>query len=218
MNREIAIWTDFGGVITEPVDKTFVGFSERTGVPLHALKEAMRLVGEAHGTDAMGVLDMPLLDEAAWTREVEEELDRTFGLVADLHDFGARWFEGRPVNRAWLERLADFRSRGIFVGMLSNLPPAWERHRRYLADDSRFDAVVCSYAVGHRKPERGIFRIAAERTGRAACVLVDDVAKNCAGAVAAGWQAVQFHDTHQAAAELETLLRDRVPLDVTSAH
>ncbi|GGK87724.1 hypothetical protein Sme01_49110 [Sphaerisporangium melleum] len=211
MSGDLAIWTDFGGVITAPVDVTFHDFSTRTGVPTHALKEAMRLVGEAHGTDSMGVLDIPLLDEAAWAHEVEEELARTFGLAADLRDFGDRWFEGRRADQAWLRRLAGLRSRGVFVGMLSNLPPSWERHRRYMADDSCFDDIVCSYAVGHRKPEPEIFEIAAERCGHdpAACVLVDDLEKNCAGAVAAGWQAVHFRDAEQAATEIEELIRAR---------
>lgn len=204
MNRELAIWTDFGGVMTEPVDTTFRHFSERVGVPPHALEEAMRLVGAAHGTDSMGVLDIPLLDEPAWAGEVERALERTFGLSADLRDFGDRWFDRRPANQRWLEHLAGFRSQGLFVGMLSNLPPSWERHRRAMADDACFDEMVCSHAVGARKPDPEIFRVAALRADRPAafCVLVDDLEKNCAGARAAGWHAVHFRDADQAAAEI----------------
>jgi putative hydrolase of the HAD superfamily len=213
MTNDLAVWTDFGGVLTAPVDTTFREFSDRVGVPLYALKEGMRLVGEAHGTDSMGVLDIPLLSEIDWAHELERVLAGTFGLVADLEDFGDRWFEGRPGNRTWLDVLAGLRSRGVFVGMLSNLPPSWERHRRHLADDSCFDAVVCSYAVGSRKPEPEIFRFAAERAGRPAsrCVLVDDLEKNCVGAETAGWQAVHFTDADEAAARLEELLADAVP-------
>ncbi|WP_063771609.1 HAD-IA family hydrolase [Streptacidiphilus albus] len=204
----LAVWTDFGGVLTQPVDVTFAEFSARYGVPLHALKEAMRLVGEAHGTDSMGVIDIPLLDEDAWSKELEEELERTFGLVCDLSDFGDRWFAGRPGNRAWAAHLASFRERGAFVGLLSNLPPSWERHRALLADDSHFDDVVCSHRVGARKPEPEIFRLAARRAGvePRACVLVDDMDKNIAGARAAGWQAVHFRDADQAAFEVGRLL------------
>jgi putative hydrolase of the HAD superfamily len=212
MTNELAVWTDFGGVLTPPVDVTFREFSDRVGVPLHALKEAMRRVGEAHGTDSMGVLDIPLLDEQEWTAEVENELDRTFGVAATLRNFGDRWFEGRPPNQAWIERLDELRDAGIFVGLLSNLPPSWEWQRRHMVDDSHFDDVVCSHAVGCRKPEPEIFRIAARRAGRAAgdCVLVDDVDKNCAGAVAAGWAAVHFADAGQAGREIEDLLCARV--------
>ena len=210
----LAVWTDFGGVLTPPVDVTFRDFGARTGVPPHALQEAMRLVGEAHGTDAMGVLDIPLLGEPDWAREVERVLERDFGLDADLSSFGDLWFAGRPANQDWLDELTALRARGHYVGMLSNLPPSWERHRRYMVDDAHFDGIVCSHAVGCRKPEPEIFRLAAERAGRVPgqCVLVDDLEKNCAGAVAAGWQAVRFHDAAQAARELRLLSRPAAPV------
>ena len=209
-----ALWTDFGGVLTPPVDTTFRDFTDRAGIPLHALKEAMRLVGEAHGTDSMGVLDIPLLSEPEWSREIEQELERTFGLVCDLGDFGDRWFAGRPANPQWLAHLEAFRARGLYVGMLSNLPPSWERHRRHLVDDSHFDGLVCSYAVGARKPDPQIFQIAAERAGRAPrdCILVDDMEKNCYGAAAAGWQAVHFLDADQATLDIERLLLALAPV------
>jgi len=208
-----ALWTDFGGVLTPPVEVTFRDFSDRAGVPLHALKEAMRLVGEDHGTDAMGVLDIPLLTESAWIEALELELEQGFGLVCDLSNFGDRWFAGRRANADWLEHLAAFRSRGLFVGMLSNLPPSWERHRRHLVDDTHFDDLVCSYAVGVRKPDPEIFQLAAQRAGRAPqdCILVDDMEKNCAGAIAAGWRAVHFLNADQAALGIERLLLAPAP-------
>ncbi|WP_328322442.1 HAD-IA family hydrolase [Streptomyces sp. NBC_00388] len=210
----LAIWTDFGGVLTPPVDVTFREFSDRVGVPLYSLREAMRLVGEAHGTDSMGVIDIPLLDEASWSDELETVLAGTFGVVADLENFGDRWFAGRPANAAWADHLEAFRARGAFVGLLSNLPPSWERHRRFMIDDSHFDDIVCSYAVGSRKPEPEIFRLAAARAGRAPheCVLVDDLEKNVAGAIAAGWQAVHFSDADQAARQITNLMDAAAPV------
>lgn len=210
MTENLAVWTDFGGVVTAPVDATFRDFSNRAGVPVHALKEAMRLVGEAHGTDSMGVLDIPLLDETAWAHEVEKELDRTFGIVADLENFGDRWFADRPANQPWIKQLAAFRSRGLFVGLLTNLPPSWERHRRHMIDDECLDAIVCSHEVHSRKPEPQMYRVAAERAGRppGACILVDDLKKNCAGAAAAGWHTVHFRESDQAAAEVEAVIKE----------
>ncbi|MDI5968503.1 HAD-IA family hydrolase [Streptomyces sp. SL13] len=217
--RPLAVWTDFGGVLTPPVDVTFREFSTRANVPLHALKEAMRLVGEAHGTDSMGVLDTPMLDEESWSREVEAALAGTFGVDADLSRFGERWFAGRPANADWKARLEGFRAAGAFIGLLSNLPPSWERHRRFMIDDSHFDDIVCSYAVGCRKPEPEIFRIAAARADRAPheCVLVDDVEKNVVGAAAAGWHAVLFHDAAQAAGQVAALLGSAAPVPARSA-
>ncbi|MGW2491645.1 HAD-IA family hydrolase [Streptomyces sp. NPDC001606] len=204
----LAVWTDFGGVLTPPVAVTFNLFCDRVGVPLWSLKEAMRIVGEKYGTDSMGALDIPLIDEATWSSELEDVLGNEFGLVADLSNFGDRWFAGRPANQAWAGHLTEFRAQGAFVGLLSNLPPSWERHRRYMADDSLFDDIVCSHAVGARKPDPEIFRLAAERAGLEPhrCVLVDDLEKNVAGAMEAGWQAVLFHDAEQAARQVQGLL------------
>ncbi|MGQ4388189.1 HAD-IA family hydrolase [Streptomyces sp. SAS_270] len=214
LTEPLAVWTDFGGVLTPPVDVTFTEFADRTGVPLWSLKESMRIVGEKYGTDSMGVIDIPLLDEASWSSELEDVLGGTFGIVADLENFGDRWFAGRPANAAWAGHLETFRARGAFVGLLSNLPPSWERHRRFMIDDSHFDGIVCSYAVGSRKPEPEIFEIAAQRAGLAPhqCVLVDDLEKNVAGAIAAGWQAVHFRDADQAARQITGLLNATAPL------
>ncbi|MET9496573.1 HAD family phosphatase [Streptomyces sp. NPDC006552] len=209
----LAIWTDFGGVLTPPVSVTFNEFADRVGVPLWSLKESMRLVGEKYGTDSMGAIDIPLIDEAAWSDELEDVLGSTFGIVADLENFGDRWFAGRPANARWTAALDAFRARGAFVGMLSNLPPSWVRHRRVMIDDSHFDDIVCSYEVGSRKPDPEIFHLAAERAGLAPhqCVLVDDLEKNVVGAMEAGWQAVHFHDAEQAARQVAHLLDAAAP-------
>ncbi|WP_220507182.1 HAD family hydrolase [Amycolatopsis dendrobii] len=205
---EIAVWTDFGGVLTPPVAETFRTFEQRFGVPRHALQEAMAAVGRAYGTDAMGPLDIPLVDEATWAKEVEQVLADEYGLVADLSDFGAGWFEGRPPNHSWVACLRILRRRGVFVGMLSNMPPAWEPLWRRMVSESEFDAVVVSHLAGSRKPQREIFELAARTAGLPGerCVLVDDLERNCEGARAAGWRAVCFANAAQAAEELQPLI------------
>ena len=77
-----------------------------------------------------------------------------------------------------------------------------------MTPEDLFDEVVLSFSAGARKPGREIYELAALRAGvpPGGCLLVDDTAKNCAGAVAAGWQAVHFTDAEQAGAELDRLL------------
>lgn len=209
----LAVWTGFNGVLTAPRKAAFEDFSDRVGVPAYALHKAMRLVGAAHGTDPVGVIDTPLMDEASWSYEVEKQLGAHFGLVADLSDFGDHWFAGQHANTAWVAHLAALRRRGAFVGLLSNLPAAWERHRRQLVDDTHFDDIVYSHLVGARKPQPQMFAIAAQQAGVDPhhCVLVDDLERNCAGAVAAGWQAVLFRDAEQAALQVRNLLAATAP-------
>ncbi|MEV6178827.1 HAD family phosphatase [Streptomyces sp. NPDC052015] len=199
-----AVWTDFGGVLTPPIPRDLETFCRRTGIPADAFRTAMAAVAEPYGGDLMAPLDTPLLTEEEWAARMNGRL-RELGVDADLTGFGERWFEGRETNHAWLDHLRTLRDQGLFVGMLSNMPPAWDRHwRRMVPPDGLFDGLALSFRIGVRKPQRGIFEAAAEMAGVAPeeCVLVDDIEANCVGAEAAGWQAVHFTDTDTAAAAL----------------
>jgi len=148
----------------------------------------------------MAPLDTPLVSEHDWTRQVERVLARDFALRVDLGDLGEVWFASRPVNSEWLSWLATLRAHGVFVGLLSNMVPTWDRHWRRMVPYDFFDSVVLSYQVGFRKPAAEIFAYAATVADVRAdeCVLVDDLAGNCAGAEAAGWRAIEFTDTAEA--------------------
>ncbi|WP_037682693.1 HAD family hydrolase [Streptomyces cellulosae] len=204
-----AVWSDFGGVVTPPTAVTMRDFCARTGAVAEQLNEAMRAVGDSYGTDPMAPLDTPLITQDEWTRQVEAVLLERFDARVDLSDFGAKWFAGRETNSAWTDWLRDIRSRGVFVGMLSNMVPAWDEHwRAMVPPEGLFDDLVMSFEVGLRKPQREIFELAAKRAGFAAeeCVLVDDLEVNCEGARAAGWQAVHFVSTEGTIAALEPRL------------
>jgi putative hydrolase of the HAD superfamily len=206
-----AVWTDYGGVLTPPVAKTLEPFCARLGVPSAALLTAMRHVARdcGAGDDIMAPLDTPLLTQETWERRMEEALATHSGIHVDLGDYPARWFADRAVNQPWLDTLRRLRRQGVFIGLLSNMPPAWDPHwRPAVPPEGLFDAVVLSYESGCRKPEPEIFRLAAERAGVPGeqCVLVDDLAINCTGAEQAGWHAVQFVDAADATARVETLI------------
>lgn len=191
----MAVWTDFGGVLTPPVSETLVDFARRVGVAPDVLRAAMVAVGAAHGTDMMAPLDTPLMTEEEWTGEVEKMLRVGWSVEADLSHFADKWFADRPANEEWVTCLRDLRARGCFVGLLSNMVPTWERHwRAMVPPDGLFDDLVFSYLAGCRKPGTEIFALAARRAGLppSKCVLVDDLPANCRGAEAAGWHAVHF--------------------------
>ena len=208
--RGWAVWTDFGGVLTPPIATTMASFCARIGTVPSRLLRAMELVAGCYGTaDVMAPLDTPLVTERDWSRQVELALLAEYGQRVDLSDFAARWFADRAVNADWLAVLDRLRARRVVVGLLSNMVPSWDAHwRRMVPPERHFDEVVLSFRVGSRKPDRGIFDTARARVGAAPerCVLVDDLPANCAGARAAGWQAVAFTTAAQAAAELDGLL------------
>ncbi|MEV1026837.1 HAD family phosphatase [Streptomyces sp. NPDC050264] len=206
-----AVWTDYGGVLTPPVAASMETFCARLGVPPDTLLAAMRQVSRDCGADGdlMAPLDTPLLTQESWERRVEDALATHSGVRADLGDYPARWFADRAVNQPWLDTLHRLRAQGVFIGLLSNMPPAWDRHWRLaVPPDGLFDAVVLSYEAGCRKPDEEIFCHAAERAGMRPeeCVLVDDLAVNCAGAVRAGWHGIEFTGAEAATARVGELV------------
>lgn len=211
--RGHAVWTDFGGVLTPPAAADLRAFCDRVGVPSGPLSRAVMRVAVGFGTDdPMEPLDTPLVSEAEWTRRVEHELAAECGRRVSLGDFGSGWFADRPVNRAWLDVLARLRAQGVFVGMVSNMVPTWEPHWRRMVPPDTFDQVVLSHQVGCRKPMRRIFELSAHLAGVPArrCVLIDDMPRNCAGARAAGWHAIEFDDATSAARRLASWLSEEI--------
>jgi putative hydrolase of the HAD superfamily len=207
-----AAWTDFGGVLTPPVQQTMAAFCRKTGLQAQPLMRAIALVTATYGTDDMMLpLDTPLVTEEVWLASVSEALRRSAGVDVRMTTLADTWFQDRETNVAWLRQLHRMRELGIFVGMLSNMPPAWDAHwRRMVPPEGVFDDVVMSFEVGTRKPDLPMYRLAESRAGVAPeeCLLIDDLPKNCDGAVAAGWQVIHFTDTETAIKELDALLGD----------
>lgn len=209
-----AVWTDFGGVLTPPIDQDLETFCLRTDTPAEAMRAAMTAVAAPFGSDLMAPLDTPLLSEDEWASRMNAEL-RLRGIDTDLTGFGKRWFDGRETNEPWRAHLQELRAAGVYVGLLSNMPPAWDPLWRQMicpdGPETLFDGLALSFEIGARKPDRRIFEVAAELAGAdpRECLLVDDIERNCAGARAAGWQAIHFTDAQAAAEQLAPRLLPR---------
>jgi putative hydrolase of the HAD superfamily len=205
-----AVWTDFGGVLTPSRMDQWGDFCAKLGVSPRVLYESVMQVSARYGTnDLMEPLDTPLVSEAEWLAQVGEVLQAQHGVTLELTTLGYLWFDESQTNHVWADHLRELRASGLFVGVLSNMVPAWDEHwRRLLPVAEMFDDVVLSFEVGTRKPQPAVYALAAERAGVPAeqCVLVDDVEVNCEAAVAAGWGAVEFQTNEQAIADLAKLL------------
>ncbi|MFE2285191.1 HAD-IA family hydrolase [Streptomyces sp. NPDC059443] len=209
--RRLAVWTDFGGVLTPPLAHTMAAFCAAQDLDQQVLMQALLKVTARYGsTDPMEPIDTPLVTEEKWLQEIAEVLAADHGITGrKLTTLADTWFDGRETNHAWVSELRKARERGAFVGMISNMVPTWDAYWRRMVDPAElFEDVVLSFEVGHRKPSPGMFALAAERAGVPAqdCVLIDDLAHNCEGAEAAGWQAIHFTDTSAAAEQLDALL------------
>ncbi|GAB2688191.1 hypothetical protein [Kitasatospora kifunensis] len=198
-----ALWTDYLGVLTPPADELLRAFAARVGSPDHALREAMAQVcGERGGT-------LPVQAGPQWSAAVEAVLEEEYGVVCDLSRAQELWLDLCRPNRACLDRLAQLRAEGVFIGLLTDLPdgrePGWLR----LLTPHLFDAVV-------RRPSQPGAPLPLEQAARAAgrpaedCVLVDASAARLTQARAAGWHTIAFRDTASALAEVAQLLTPEV--------
>jgi putative hydrolase of the HAD superfamily len=113
-------------------------------------------------------------------------------------------FGGVSKQQPMFDVVRRARGQGISTALLSN---SWGNDYPREEWDEIFDAVVISGEVGMRKPEPGIYRLAADRLGLepAQCVFVDDLGPNVKGAVGVGMVGVKFVTVEQAVEELEAL-------------
>ena len=129
--------------------------------------------------------------------------------VDDVADYIAH---EHHLNRKLVAYITEHLKGDYKIGMLSNIGREWidsffTKHQLH----ELFDEVVLSGEEGIVKPNPEIFELAAARIGvePAACIMIDDIADNCDGAIAAGMASIQFRNNDQVLADLEKLLGEK---------
>jgi HAD superfamily hydrolase (TIGR01509 family) len=159
---------------------------------------------QALGTEAeYRALERSEIDEAAYWSVV-----RRAGAAVDEDRFHAT----RRAGYGWLPGMRDLlmetaaRDRVI---LSSNYPAGWIADVRARFFDDVPVEVCGSSELGACKPEPAFFEGLADRFGLdpGTTVLVDDVARNVDGAVAAGWHAILHHDATSTREALDALVR-----------
>jgi putative hydrolase of the HAD superfamily len=200
--------SDFGGVLTSPLQAGFLAYQEETGVSLEELGRAMAKATEEHGDHPLFVLERGEISEVEFRDRIEPHLESGF----DLSRLRTLYFDRIVPNRPMIDFVRDVRRRGTRTALLTNNVREWEPlWRSKLPEiDELFEVVVDSAFVGLRKPDPAIYQLTLERLGdgvRAAdCVFVDDLDVNCETARALGMAAVRFVDAEQAIPEIESAL------------
>ncbi len=125
------------------------------------------------------------------------------GREALLHASSAMF----DLNVPTIPIVAHLRAAGYRLGILSNTcEPHWEyvHNGRYAVIAKYFDPCILSYRVGAMKPERKIFEAAIQAAGAPPEQLffVDDRPANVEGAIATGFDAVQFTTPQRLIADL----------------
>ena len=209
MSRHRAVIFDLGGVVM--------------GSPLHAIAAYEREIGIEAG--AVNRLVLASGADGAWPRLERGELRlEAFYPCFEAECAGA----GHPLSaRTLMERIAAaarprprmlaalraLRARSLRTAALTN---NWEGDggsavREDLA--GLFDVLIESSAVGLRKPDPRIYRLALERLAVEPheVVFLDDIGRNLKPARALGMETIKVDDPDRALAELERALGFALP-------
>ena len=202
--RDVLI-SDFGGVLTTPLQEGFLAYQDEAGVSLEELGTAMARAAEEHGDHPLFMLERGEIPETEfWAR-----LERHVGTHFDLDRLRALFFDRLQPNRPMIDLVRELRGNGIRAALLTNNVREWEPlWRSKLPEiDELFEVIVDSAFVGLRKPDPAIYSLTLERLGGVAperCVFVDDLDVNCDAARALGMAAVRFERADQAIPEIRT--------------
>jgi putative hydrolase of the HAD superfamily len=205
-----AVISDFGGVLTTPLIRSFMAFQDVTGISMETLGTTMQRIAEADGEHPLFELERGRITEAAFLERMADELEHDLGHRPEMHRFGEIYFEALRPNEPMIELMRELKAGGYRLALLTNNVREWEPvWRSMLPVDEIFELVVDSAFVGCRKPEPRIYEIALERLGlpAASCLFVDDVEVNVEAARELGLAAIHFRANDQAIPELRAALR-----------
>jgi epoxide hydrolase-like predicted phosphatase len=115
---------------------------------------------------------------------------------------------GYTVVDDMIELVARLRADGYQTGLLTNTFAEFQPTMQRDIDFDQFDAVVESFAVGSRKPERAIYETTREwlDVDHEAILYLDDFDQNLTEPAALGWTTIQVSDHGQAISELDRVL------------
>ena len=204
--------SDFGGVLTTPLLKSFLAFQDETGVPFEALGRAMQRIADADpdGRHPLHELEKGRITEPDFLELMADNLEPELGHRPEMHRFSEIYFRALEPNQPMVALMREIKRRGLRMALLTNNVREWEPYwRKMLPVDEIFEVIVDSGFVGMRKPEPEIYELTLERLGdvRAAeCLFVDDFEENCSTASELGMTAVHYRDPEQAIAEIEAAL------------
>lgn len=187
---------DWGGVFTIGTfdGRSTANVAERSGVAVEEVRASyFRHVRQ--------------LEVGAWTLpQFWATVQAETGVQLPYADFEALYLGSIHDNAPMYATLAALPP-GVRVGLLSNNYPVVSDHLRRDPRFGRFDALVFSNEIGHKKPAREAFARLEEamEVSAAQVAFVDDVEENIDAAQAAGFHGLLYH--HDRHAEFEAQLR-----------
>jgi epoxide hydrolase-like predicted phosphatase len=195
--RVKGLLVDYGGVLTTNLFGSFAAFCADEGLDPQALRHAF--AGDREAAKLLVKFEKGVVGE----EEFEAALAGKLGVAPErLID---RLFAKMQPEPLVIEAVAAAKRYGVRCGLLSN---SWGHRYDRTRWEELFDATVISGEIGMRKPDPGIYALAAEKLGVApkAIVFVDDIPHNLTPAEELGMATVHHTDPEKTVAELERLL------------
>jgi putative hydrolase of the HAD superfamily len=204
-----AVLSDFGGVLTTPLRGSLEGFAARAGLAVDELRTALAAVFARDGAHPFFELECGRMTEARFLASLEQMLGQQLGREISCADFSEMLWAGLEPNEPMIELMAALRAEGYRMALVTNNVREWESRWRAMAPiDDIFELVVDSAYVSVRKPDPEIYDLTVRRLGvpAQACLFVDDLEPNCAGARDAGMRAIVYRDAEQATMDIRAAL------------
>lgn len=201
-----ALVVDFGGVLTTPLQDSFVTFAEALGIELQDLvRVALRAYTGDDDPLVVG-FETGTIPENEFAIEFAQRIAQETGVEVDPERLIGEMFGGMRLEEGMFDAVAAAKKAGFKTGLLSNSWGMSGYPRERLAEV--MDVVVISAEVGMRKPDPEIFRLTTDKLGvaSAACVFVDDHPGHLKAAQQTGMTTVLHREPAQSIAELEALL------------
>jgi putative hydrolase of the HAD superfamily len=203
-----AVITDWGGVLTSPLNDAVAVWLAADGIDTARYKTVMRgWVKQAYdgtGVNPIHGLEDGTLDVAEFERLLAAELRTADGGPVAAEGLIRRMFGAFDPVVPMYDALRAARAAGVRTALLSN---SWgnDYPRDLFAD--LFDTVVISCEVGMRKPDGRIFHHAVELVGLPAgeCVFIDDIEHNVTAATGVGMKAIHHTSVDTTLAELRAM-------------
>ncbi len=205
-----AIISDFGGVLTSPLQDALQASYDRSGVRLRDLGEALGALMVTRGENPLFELECGRLSEPEFSALLGAELSERLGRAIDLTGYAEALFAEMVPNDPFIAHLRELRARGHRLAICTNNVREWSvRWRAMVPADELFEVIVDSSEIGVRKPDPRIYEMTLAELGvpAAEAVFIDDLEMNCEAAAQLGMRAVWFQDTEQAIADVDAALR-----------
>jgi epoxide hydrolase-like predicted phosphatase len=195
---------DYGGVLTSSVVESFGKFCVDEDIDVEVFRRVV--LDHARTPDSVfSAVEVGRIPQEEFDEQLAALLSDALGKRVEPRGLKQRLFAHSVPDERMLVAVLRLRAGGVRTALVSNSWGGNDYPRERFGD--LFDAVVISGEVGLRKPEPGIFLLAASNIGvePSQCVFVDDFKVNIAGAEAVGMTGVHHRSTDETIARLQEL-------------